>query len=159
MPITKTKKGEILSKLKESAKSLIYVNFHGLNVAHTTDMRRALKSNGVGYVVSKKSLAKLAFDGAKISGEMPTLDGELGIAWGDDQIAPAREIYTFQKKYPESLSILGGVFEGKYMSKIAMMDIAMIPSLPVLHGKFVNIINSPIQRFVIGLSEIAKSKN
>jgi len=28
----------------------------------------------------------------------------------------------------------------------------------VLHGKFVNIINSPIQRFVIGLSAIAGKK-
>ena len=39
-----------------------------------------------------------------------------------------------------------------------MMEIAMIPALPVLHGKFVNIINSPIQRLVIALGQIAGKK-
>lgn len=161
MPISKNKKVEILSKLNDAiakAKSIVFVNFHGLNVADTTNMRSVLRENGVGYLVSKKTLTKRVLDDIKIEGERPELLGELGVAWSDDQIAPAREIYNFQKKFPESLSILGGVFEGKYMSKVEMLDIATIPTMPVLRGKFVNIINSPMQRFVIGLSEIAKSK-
>ncbi len=162
MAITKEKKQEIVRTLNEAlshAKSLVFVNFHGLTVGTINEMRRALSQAGVTYYVAKKTLIKRALTDAKFEGEIPELPGELAMAWSDDLIAPAREIYTFQKKNPEALKILGGLFEGRLMGQADMMEIATIPPLPVLHGKFVNIINSPIQRFVIGLDQIAKQKN
>ncbi|MDP2642148.1 MAG: 50S ribosomal protein L10 [bacterium] len=161
MAITRAKKGEIVEKLSKafkSAKSLVFVNFRGLDVANATSMRRALKDEGVSYTVAKKTLTSRALDEEKFEGEKPALDGELAIAWGDDLVAPARGVHAFQKKFPEALKILGGVFNGKYMSKFEMEEIALIPGLDVLRGKFVNIINSPIQRLVIGLNEISKIK-
>ncbi len=161
MAINKDKKKEILKKLSGivgEAQSIVFVNFHGFNVAGTTEMRRALKGAGVQYLVAKKSLIKRVIGETKVEGDMPELPGELAIAWSNDLIAPAREVYAFQKKNPTNLSIVGGIFEGKFMNQGSMMDIATIPALPVLHGKFVNIINSPIQRFVIGLSKIAEKK-
>ena len=161
MAISKQKKGEVLAKLAsgfKSAKSLIFVNFKGLTVGNTTEMRRALKNEGISYTVAKKTLAERALDEQKFEGEKPALDGELALAWGEDLVAPAREVYNFVKKFPENLKILGGVFEGKYMSKSEIEGIATIPSTPVLRGMFVNIINSPIQRFAIALNEIAKIK-
>jgi ribosomal protein L10 len=44
------------------------------------------------------------------------------------------------------------------MDAEAMKGIATIPSIPVLRGMFVNVINSPIQRFAIAMSEVAKTK-
>ncbi len=161
MAISKDKKIEIVAQLKKGiadAKSLVFVNFHGLNVAGVNEMRRGLKTSGVSYVVAKKTLIKRALADSGIEGEVPKLPGELALAWGDDLVAPAREVYNFQKKNPEGLKILGGMFEGRMMNQVSMMEIATIPALPVLHGKFVNIINSPIQRFVIGLSKIAEKK-
>ncbi len=161
MAISKDKKIEIVANLKRgivNSKSLVFVNFHGLNVAGVNEMRRGLRSNGVSYVVAKKTLIKRALADSGIEGEVPELHGELALAWGDDLVAPAREVYSFQKKNPEALKILGGMFEGRMMNQVDMMEIATIPTLPVLHGKFVNIINSPIQRFVIGLSKIAEKK-
>jgi large subunit ribosomal protein L10 len=161
MAITREKKGEIVDKLSKAlkgAKSLVFVNFHGLKVSNATEMRKVLKSDGVSYTVAKKSLTARALSGEKFTGTQPALEGELALAWGDDLVAPARGVHAFQKKFPESLKILGGIFEGRYMSKGEMEEIALIPGFDVLRGKFVNIINSPIQRFVIGLNEIAKKK-
>src|SRR4051812_1364381 len=118
MAITKQKKGEIVDKLSKaikSAKSLVFVNFHGLKVSDTTELRRALKAEGVSYQVAKKTLTKRVLDAEKFDGEAPELAGEVAIAWGEDEIAPARGIAAFAKKFPEALKILGGVFEGKYM--------------------------------------------
>ncbi len=159
MAISRIKKGEIVDKLTKAlkgAKSLVFVNFHGLKVSEASAMRRALKTEGVSYAVTKKSLTKRVLEGEKFEGTQPELTGELAVAWGEDLIAPARGVHNFQKKFPEGLKILGGVFEGKYLDKSAMEEIALIPTLEVLRGKFVNIINSPIQRFAIGLNEIAK---
>ena len=162
MAITREKKGEILEKLRDafkSAASVVFVNFKGLSVGNTTLMRRSLKDSGVSYSVAKKTLTKRALDERGIEGEAPELPGELSLAWGEDLVAPAREVYGFQKKFPENLNILGGIFEGKYMTKVEIEEIAKIPTLEVLRGKFVNILNSPIQRFAIALNEVAKIKS
>jgi large subunit ribosomal protein L10 len=162
MAISRAKKGEIVDKLTSAlkgAKSLVFVNFHGLKVSEASLMRRALKSEGVSYAVTKKSLTKRVLAEEKFAGEQPELLGELAVAWSEDLIAPARGVYGFQKKFPEGLKILGGVFEGKYMTKVEMEGIALIPTLDVLRGKFVNIINSPVQRFAIALSKIAETKS
>jgi len=162
MAITRAKKTEIVDKLKnafEGAKSLVFVNFKGLTVGNTTDLRRSLKGENVSYTVAKKTLANRVLDDKKFEGDKPTLEGELALAWGEDLVAPARGVYNFVKKFPENLKILGGVFEGKYMTADAMIEIAKIPGLEILRGKFVNIINSPIQRVAVALSEIAKKKS
>ncbi|MSR87638.1 MAG: 50S ribosomal protein L10 [Candidatus Zambryskibacteria bacterium] len=161
MAITKAKKGEVVLKLINAFKgaaSVVFVNFKGLTVGNTTAMRSALKKEGISYSVAKKTLTARALDEQKFEGEKPEFPGELALAWGEDLVAPARGVYGFVKKFPENLKILGGVFEGRYMTSAEMLGIAQIPSMDVLRGKFVNIVNSPIQRFVIALNEIAKSR-
>jgi len=161
MPLSKNKKKEVVENLQDvvgKAQSIVFVNFHGVNVTDTSSFRKALRESGVGYVVSKKSLARKVLGEKKFDGEMPSLDGELGLAYGDDLIAPAREVYAFQKKLENKIAILGGVFDGIYKSKEEMLSIATIPSLQVLRGQFVNLINSPIQGLVLALNAIAEKK-
>ena len=161
MAITKEKKKEIYEKINgviNSSSSMVFVNFHGLSVSNTTSLRKGLRENEVDYVVAKKTIIKRAFEDSKIEGELPTLDGELALAYGEDLITPAREIYNFQKKHKKNIQILGGVFEGKYMGQEEMTNIATIPPMEVLRAQFVNLINSPIQQFVVALDQIAQAK-
>ncbi len=162
MALTKDQKKDILAKLSDAViknASHVFVQFHGVTVADITKVRRALRGAGVGYTVAKKTLIKKALDGGKIAGTMPALEGEVALAYGnDDMTAPAREVYAFQKKLDGKVSILGGVFEGQYKTKEEMMSIATIPSRQVLYAQFVNLINSPIQRFAVVIDAIAKSK-
>ncbi len=160
MAITKAKKGTILSKLetiKKDAQTLVFVKFKGVSVADTSAMRKALREAGVGYFVAKKTLMKRAF-GDTYAGEMPTLDGEIAVAYSADQIAPAQNIKDFAKKYKEAISIAGGVFEGAFKTREEMVAIASIPGMEVLRGMFAQVINSPRQRFAVVLSEVAKTK-
>lgn len=161
MALTKDKKAEILEKLRGIAKkdSLVFVNFHGLSVAETTKMRQALHEAGVSYFVTKKTLINKAFGESDVAGTLPSLDGEVALAWteGDDVTGPAREVYTFQKQFDGSISILGGVFEKTFRDKVGMEEIATIPSIDVLRGMFVNVINSPIQGFAMLIKAKADS--
>lgn len=162
MARTKVEKKEIIKKVEDILKdvsSLVFVNFHGLKVGETTAMRRKFRAEGVGFFVAKKTLTRKALEaGKKMEGTLPELPGEIGLAYGKDLIAPAREVYEFQKQFKDSISIVGGIFEGKFMTKEEMMAIALIPSQKTLHAMFVNVINSPIQGFVMALDQIAKKK-
>jgi large subunit ribosomal protein L10 len=161
MPRTKTQKKEIIEKVKkivDSAKTIVFVNFHGIKVADATKIRRKLKSEDIGLFVAKKSLTRKAFEGSRATGVMPTLDGEVALAYGADIVAPAREIYAFQKEYKDAIKIIGGVFEGAFADAAHMISIASIPPQKTLYAMLANVINSPIQGLVIGLNEIAKKK-
>jgi large subunit ribosomal protein L10 len=161
MPISKDKKKQIIEKvsgLLKDSKSVVFFNFKGFSVKNTIAMRRKLRESKVGYLVAKKTLAKRAFDEAKITGDIPKIVGETAMAYSLDLTAPAREVYAFQKKFKDNLSIVGGIFDGKYMSKEEMMAVALIPSQQTLYAQFVNVINSPIQGFVMALDGIAKKK-
>lgn len=160
MAITKAKKEVILEKLtkvKEESDAIVFVSFKGLSVADTTAMRAQMRQNGVGYFVAKKTLMKRAF-GDAFTGEMPALEGEIAVAYSADAITPAQEVKEFSTKYKNSIKIVGGVFQGAYKNAEEMTEIASIPSLQVLRGMFVNVINSPIQGMVIALNAIAEKR-
>lgn len=159
MAISKEKKSSILEKLNSIVKdsvSLVLVNFKGVSVKETREMRKALKEKEVGFIVSKNTLTKKALSNLKIEGNMPEFSGETALVFGKDILSPAQEIFTFQKKFDKRISIVGGVFEGKFMNKEEMTSVANIPSVKTLQAQFVNLINSPIQRFVLALDQIAK---
>ena len=136
----------------------MFINFHSLPVTESSAIRKALRAKGVGYTIAKKSLTRKALAEGGIDGVMPDMPGELGIVYGTDPIEGARGVYEFQKKLDKKIQIVGGVFENRFMNQAEMLVISQIPGLKTLHAQFVNLINSPIQRLVIGLNAIAEKK-
>lgn len=162
MALTKQKKEELVKdfqKVVDGAKSIVFVNFSKLPVSETTLLRRALRDESVGYKVTKKTLLKRVLDTKGYEGELPPLGGEIAIAYGEDLLAPARGVYTFQKTHKDTVKIAGGVFDGKYMDATSMMSIATIPGRETLIAQFVNLINSPIQRMAVVVNAIAEKKS
>ncbi len=158
--LQKSKKEKIIKDLEATIKgseSLVFMNFHGLKVSDETILRRDLRKQGVGYKVSRKTLLARALKG-KAEGEIPELAGEVAIAYSKDEIAGPREIYNFQKTHKGILDILGGIFEGKFIGKNMMVELAMIPAKEVLLSKLVFLLKSPMQRLVLAVNEVTKKK-
>lgn len=161
MALTQQKKAELLSVLETVTResgSIVFVHAKGLTVSDTMKLRDILAANNSQFKVVKKTLLKRALVSAGITGDMPTLDGEMAIAYSTDLTAPAREVWDFAKKFKDKVSMAGGVFEGRFMDKEEITAIATIPPTPVLRGMFVNVINSPIQGLVLALNAIAEKK-
>ena len=161
MALTKQKKEEVFGKVQDAlvgANSVVFVHTKGLSVGDTQTMRNKLREEGVSYYVAKKTLIKRALEEKKYTGEQPRFEGELALVWGEDLVVPAREVQAFVKSTKEKVTIVGGVFDGRYMSASEMTEIASIPSRLTLYAQFVNIINSPIQGLVMSLDQIAKKK-
>jgi large subunit ribosomal protein L10 len=162
MAITRQKKEEVVAKVEGIAtqsSTIVFAHFKKLGVAEQNEMRKALCAQNVGYTIAKKTLLNLGLSKAKFSGTEPVLEGEIAIAYGADEIAPAREMAVFIKKYPEQLSFAGGVFGGAFVDKAGIISIASIPGMQALRAMFAQIVNSPRQRFAVALSEVAKTKN
>ncbi len=161
MPITKEKKNELVKELEtvfKGSKGVVFVGFKGLKVNEANTMRKGFKAQGVGFLVAKKTLMGRALDAAGVTGTRPEIGAEVAVAYSADNLATAREVGGFLKKNKEKLSILGGIFEGKFITKADVVAYSSIPDQKTLYAQVVNLFNSPIQRFVIAASEIAKKK-
>src|SRR5574343_694682 len=161
MALKKEKKVEIavsLDKALVDAASVVFVKFDKLKVADVNTLRRNLQKDGIGYVVSKKTLIKKSLDKKGIAGDMPELSGQIAMAYGTDLLAPAREVYAFAKTHKENISIVGGVFEGRYMDKAEMEKVATIPSREVLLSQIAYLLKSPMQRLAIAVNAVAGQK-
>ncbi len=159
MAITKQKKTEILKKVSDilkKSKSVVFVNFHGLKVADINEIRQNLRAQGIGYYVPKKTLLKKALLDQKISGEMPVFDGELGMVFGEDLVAPAKEINVFAKKKKENLKLLGGIMESAFLSLEEVKTLAAIPGRQELLGQLVGVLSGPARGFVTVLSGVPR---
>lgn len=158
MAKTREQKKVILQGLKKELatdKTMVFVHQKGLNANATNTLRRKLQDSEVSYVMTRKTLLKLALEG-KLTGEMPELGGEIAVAYATDKLAPAREVFNFGKEHKGLVSIVGGVYDGEYKDKSFMETIATIPSREVLLSKFLNIISSPMQRFAVVIDAYAK---
>jgi len=161
MPLKKAQKVVIADKLTDkikAAESAVFIKFGKLTAADSTAIRKGLRDQGVGYFVSKKTLLKRAFAGNKIAGNMPVLEGQIAIAYGKDSVIPAKMVAEFKSKLKEKLAIVGGILDGKFMDATEMIALSKIPSREVLLSQLLNVMNAPIQGFVMSLDQIAKKK-
>lgn len=162
MALKKAKKEEIVSDIEQSlkdAQSVVFVKFDKLTVADVNALRRSLQKDSVGYTVAKKTLLKRALGSKSIEGEIPELVGQVAVAFGTDPITPARGVYEFAKTHKENVSIIGGVYEGKYVDAAMMTSIATIPSREVLLSQIAFLLKSPIQRLAIAVNAVAGTKS
>ncbi len=160
MALTKQQKEAVVDELRDGlkdAETMVFVSFKGLTVAEANAMRKALREAGVGYKVAKKTLLGRVLDEKSVAGEKPELAGEIGVAYSADPLAAAREVFAFSKG-KQTPAIVGGVFEGKYADKAAMLSIATIPSREVLLSQIAYLLKSPIQRLAIAVNQVAGTK-
>src|SRR5262249_19645837 len=146
---------EKLEKAFKEGASSVFVHFTKVNVADESAMRRQMRSSGVSYFVAKKTLIRRALEALGHKHDELALEGEIAVAYGggEDATAAARLVHEFGKKLTDKLTILGGLFEGKLVGQTHMQEIATIPPVDTLRGMFANVLNSPIQRIAIALSE------
>jgi len=162
MAKTREQKKEIVEKIEgalKGAASSVFVHFKGITVAQESKMRRAFRAEGLGYTVAKKTLIRIALDKLGHDHQGVPMDGEVAVAYNVgsiDPTLPANRIHAYGKEVgAEKVTILGGIFEGKFVDAAAMQEIATIPSLLVLRSKLVNLINSPLQRMTVVLDQRA----
>lgn len=151
MPKTRSTKEQILSSFEEklaASKSAVIVDYKGLKVKETEELRNVLRSKKVSFNVTKNTLVKIALKKSGIEFDEKLFKKPVAIAFAmEDEVAPAREIDLFAKKH-EALEILGGMLENKMIDAVAVSRLASLPSREELLAKMVGSIASPLSGMV-----------
>ena len=149
---------ELTEKLKNAAGGVL-VDYKGITVEDDTKLRKELRENGVDYFVVKNTLLKRALNAAGIEGLDSALEGTTAIALSNDDIIIAPKVLN--KKAEDSkgqFSIKLGFVDGKAISKEEVEAYAKLPSKETLLSQLVFMLQSPIQRLAIAISEIEKQQ-
>jgi large subunit ribosomal protein L10 len=155
------RKKEVVEEIKgkfEGAKSVVLVDYRGLNVEETTELRKHFRESGVEYKVYKNNLVKLAIKDTEFEPLSQDLTGPNAIAFSyDDPVTPAKIIKDFSKKH-QALELKTGVVEGMYFGQEKILEIATIPSRDELLAKLLGSLQAPVSNFVYLLSNIIEEK-
>jgi large subunit ribosomal protein L10 len=151
---TKEKKQEIINDLKEkfkSSKSVVLVNYRGLDVATMTKIRRRLKDSGSELKIAKNTLALIAAKEAGLEGLEASLEGPTAMAFGmNDVVAPAKIMLEFMREFKQ-LEIKSGLLEGKFIQDKEVRQLASLPSREVLLSKVMSGMQAPLYGLVNSL--------
>ena len=154
----KAQKVDEIREKMEKAKSLVLVNYQGINVVQDTELRQILRKNNIEYKVYKNTMVTRAAEQLGIKGLDPYLEGPVSMAFGyDDETTAAKLIANFAKD-AKKLEIKGGYVDGTVYDADLMNQLAKIPSKEVLIGKFLGSIKSPLSNLVYMLNAVAESK-
>ena len=149
--MNREEKKEAIAELHEKfgrAKAAVITGYSGINVEQITDLRNRLRKAAVEYRVVKNTFARKAAEGTALEPLKDHFVGPVGIALGyDDVVAPSRVLFEFSKTQ-EKLQLKFGILDGKLLRQDDIMALANLPSLAVLRGKIIGLIQAPASRMV-----------
>ena len=152
MAKTRAQKEQAVQDLTDSfssSKLAVLTDYRGLDVPSISELRASLRDANITYSVAKNTLIKIALKNAdKPLENDDMLAGPVGIAFGSDEVEPARIVYEFSKKN-DSLQILGAIDEtGRVLGSEEVIALAKLPTREQLLAQAVGTIAAPLSGFV-----------
>jgi len=139
-----------LSQKLNTAQSLYYTDFTGLNVKRMTDLRRRLRKAGVDYVVIKNTLALRAVNESGLVAD--TLKGPTGLVVARDPVSAAKVLTDFAKENEDKPTVKGGLLSGKKIDNAQLKRLASLPSREQMLADLGAGMQSPMAAFVGALN-------
>ncbi len=175
MAKSKQEKSKIIEDLKEKLteqKSVVLLDFSGVNSKILFQLKEEFKKAKGFFQVVKKTLLKKALDSLKkkdLSEKIENIEGQLALAYGfADEMLPAKICYNFSKEN-ENLKILGGILNNEFVAREKVIELAQLPSREELLARLTgslqnslsslaNVLQGNIKGLICALSAIKEIK-
>lgn len=146
----------LTDKMKD-ASSVVVVEYRGLTVDEVTELRRALREEGVTMKVYKNTTAQRAAKTLGYEAIVDTLTGPNALVFGPDQVAPARVLAEFAKKH-DKLILKNGIVDGAVVDTATIQTLSSLPNKEGMIAKFASCLNAPVIKFAMTIKALAEAK-
>lgn len=140
------KKQQIVEEIKDKAqraKSIIFIDYCGINVNNDIKLRREFRKSNCDYKVYKNRLVLRAFNELGIEGYEDKLQHTLAVAFSyDDEVSAAKVAKNALDDNP-TISIKFGLVDKKFVDEDGVKALAELPSREVLVAKLLGMLNAP----------------
>ena len=136
-----------------NSQGIYFTKYTGLSVPEITKFRKLCTENSIDFTVTKNTLTKIAAKSAGLENKFDKLlNGQVGIAYSKDPIAPAKVIKEFLSEYKDKLEITGVYFDGELYGADKYKQLATLPSKEELLRQFVCGLNSSMSKLISTLN-------
>ena len=155
-------KKDIVQKIADrlvDAKSIVLVNYKGINIPEVEELRSRMRKSEVDYFVAKNTFIKHALKQLNLEGLDDFLNQETAVAVSKvDEVSPAKIIKEFVKEMmkDKDFNFKAGIVDGTFMSIEELDRLSKLPSKDELLAKVLSCMNAPISNFVNVNSQIIK---
>src|SRR5206468_10022787 len=133
---------EYVSRLNASPFFMV-VDYKGLTVGQFTELRKRLNRTGSEVHVVKNSIFRIAAREAGVADLAGTLAGQLAVVTGKRDIsAAAKALKSFQAEFDKP-KLRFGFLNDQRLETAELMALADLPSLEVLRGGFLGLLQAP----------------
>lgn len=137
-----------MKELFENSDSFFITDYHGLNVADMTVLRKQLRNNEVTYLVAKNTLLRIAAKEANKQGLDKYFTGPTAVAFAMKDPSVAAKILNTSFKEKERPRVKVFVVADEVHGPEAMQRLADLPSREVLLSMLVGAVESPLTSLV-----------
>ncbi|MEY4199004.1 MAG: hypothetical protein RLZZ265_744 [Verrucomicrobiota bacterium] len=142
---------EYLARLNASP-FFIVVEYTGLKVPHFNELRSRLRKNGAEAHVVKNSIFRIAAKEAGLADLTGALAGQIAVVTGPkDVTSSAKTLKNFAAEF-EKAKVKFGYLGSKRLEAADLEVMADLPSIEVLRGKIVGLIQAPAQKLAALIS-------
>ena len=138
---------EYLTRLNSSP-FFIVVDYKGLNVGHLTELRKRLNKAGAEIHVVKNSIFRLAAKEAGVGDLNGALAGQLAVVTGQRDISTAAKVVKTFGSEVDKLKVYFGYLNNQRLEQPQIMTLADLPSMEVLRGTLLGVLNAPAGKLV-----------
>jgi len=133
----------------------VYVaDYRGVGVESVNELRREIRKGGDHeYRVVKNSVLRRAAQGSDFAGMVEYFAGPTAVAISYEDPAGLAKIMNGFAKENEDFEIKGGVLEGTVIGTEEIATLATLPSLDVLRGQLVGLLQAPATKLARLLTE------
>ena len=126
----------------------IVVDYRGLKVSHMTELRKRLSKAGAEVHVIKNSIFRIAVKEAGVADLANTMTGQLAVVTGKKDIsAAAKVVKNFTAEF-EKPKLQFGYLNSQRLADKEILALADLPSIEVLRGKLLGVLNAPATKLV-----------
>jgi large subunit ribosomal protein L10 len=169
--VNREEKARVIEGLTEKLRggSVVLVDYQGMDVGQSTQLRARSREAGVEFVVAKNTLTRRAADEAGVEELSEYLVGPTALAFSEDPVASAKLMAEFANQV-ESFVLKGGLLEGgRVLDEAGVVALSRLPGREQLLAQvvggisspltgLVNVLNNTVQGLVIALNQIAEQK-
>lgn len=138
---------EYLARLNASP-FFIVVDYQGLKVGPITELRKRLFKAGAELHVVKNSIFRVAAKEAGVADLAGSLVGQIAVVTGRQDVSVAAKVLkTFSSEF-EKPKVKFGFLNNQRLESKDLLTLAELPSLEVLRGKLLGLLNTPATRLV-----------
>ena len=159
---------ELAEKLRDN--SAVLVDYQGINVAQSTQLRARSRESGIEFVVAKNTLTQRAAAQAGVEGLEELLVGPTALAFSEDPVAGAKLMAEFAAEIA-ACELKGGLLDGgRVVDAEGVMALSRLPGREQLLAQLlgaiqspvaglVTVLNAPLRNLVVVLNQVAEQKN